>query len=103
MPSGARQLSVVSGQGGPSQAGRAGVPDGHGRRDNGCGVDVLDQLGEMVSTNLGAVKAIQKEGKRQNKLLGATTEATDRGRDGVGGMLDTYVHHCALLRYPTTM
>ncbi len=84
-------------RGGPGQAGGTGVADGRGGRGHRCGVDVLDQLGEMVSTNLGAVKAIQKEGTRQNKLLAATTEATDRGRDAVGGMLDTYAHHCALL------
>lgn len=54
------------------------------------GKDVLDQLGDIVSSNLGAVKALNKEGNRQNKLLGAATEATDRGRDGVGDMLDTY-------------
>eukprot|EP01043_Picozoa_sp_COSAG02_P000096 COSAG02_NODE_1_length_108762_cov_456.708287_96_plen_272_part_00 len=88
----------AGGRGGPGQAGGAGVTDGHGGRGNdGCGVDVLDQLGEMVSTNRGAVKAIQKEGNRMNKVLGATTEATDRGRDAVSGMLDTYAHHYALL------
>lgn len=35
------------------------------------------------------VKAIQKEGARQNKALDSAAESTDRGRDGVGDMLDT--------------
>ena len=56
------------------------------------GTDILDQLGQIVSSNLGAVKAIQKEGNRQNKVLGAATEATDRGRDRVADMIDTYAH-----------
>ena len=43
----------------------------------------------MVAENLSAVKAIQKEGARQNKVLDSAAESTDRGRDGVGDMLDT--------------
>jgi hypothetical protein len=73
--------------------GPAPEPEGRGGRGAaGGGPDVLDQLGDMVSSTLGVAKAMNKEGNRQNKLLGAAAEATDRGRDGVGDMLDTYAY-----------
>ena len=75
------------GRGGPAAL---GAPTGGGGGGGGGGGQLLDQLGDMVSGNLSAVKAMNKEGNRQNKLLDRATEATDRGRDGVGGMLDTY-------------
>jgi hypothetical protein len=80
------------GRSGPAAARADGAAPGSEGHGAGGTDPLLDQLGQMVSSNLGAVKAIHKEGNRQNKLLGAATEATDRGRDRVADMIDTYAH-----------